>query len=180
MEKWYFTFGSSDKFPYQNTYLIVVASSRDDAIKAFRGKYRDINAGCLNCSCYYSEEQWQAWCEKLYEGMEPMDVIWTENCFGKKPDGYDDLFVFVPEMKQIIRIAEGGGDNLLSEDQNQEYVDYIYYEQYELSNGIPEVDGGMVLLKEMLRDKHERIADCIPDVLDMAYGSYLVNCMILA
>ena len=32
---------------------------------------------------------------------------------GKRPEGYDDIFVFVPEMRQIIRIAEGNGSNLL-------------------------------------------------------------------
>lgn len=82
-------------------------------------------------------------------------------CFGKKPEGYDDLFVFVPEMKQIIRIAEGSGDNLLPEDIEDGYVDYIYYEQYELSNNMPEVDGGQILMEEMFRDKYECTADCI-------------------
>ena len=33
-----------------------------------------------------------------------------------------------------------------------------------------EIDGGQILLKEMLRDKYRCMADCIPDVLDMAYG----------
>lgn len=101
-------------------------------------------------------------------------------CFGKKPEGYDDLFVFVPEMKQIIRIAEGSGDNLLPEDIEDGYVDYIYYEQYELSNNMPEADGGQILMEEMFRDKYECTADCIQDVLSMAYGSYLMDCMILA
>ena len=50
-------------------------------------------------------------------------------------------------MKQIVRIAEGTGDNLLPEDQDQGYVDYIYYEQYELSQDMPEVDGGQVMLE---------------------------------
>ena len=45
---------------------------------------------------------------------------------------YADLYIFIPVMKQIIRIAEGTGDNLLPEDIEEGYVDYIYYEQYEL------------------------------------------------
>lgn len=178
MEKYYFTFGSWEKFPYKNTYLVVVASGFDDAVTAFRKKYPDVSHNCLNCSFWYNEEKW----EKVkgdYAEQSPAEVIWTESCFGKKPEGYDDLFVFVPEMKQIIRIAEGSGDNLLPEDIEDGYVDYIYYEQYELSTDMPEVDGGQILLEEMLRDKYKCMADCIQDVLSMAYGSYMVDCMIL-
>ncbi len=58
-------------------------------------------------------------------------------------------------------------------------MDYIYYDQYLLDADMPDIDGGMVLLKEMLKDKYRCLADCIPDVLDMAYGSCLVGCMIL-
>lgn len=61
---------------------------------------------------------------------------------------YGDLYIFIPEMKQIIRIAEGIGDNLLSEDIEEGYVDYIYYEQHELSQDFPEIDGGQVLLED--------------------------------
>ena len=67
------------------------------------------------------------------------------------------MFIFVPEMKQIVRIAEGTGDNLLPEDQDQGYVDYIYYEQYELSQDMPEVDGGQVMLEKMVRDQYRCI-----------------------
>lgn len=178
MEKYYFTFGSWEKFPYQNTYLMVVASSYGDAVRGFREKHPDINPGCMNCSDCYSQKQWDD-VGYHYSGKRPAEVIWTETCFGKKPEGYDDLFIFVPEMKQIVRIAEGTGDNLLPEDQDQGYVDYIYYEQYELSHDVPEVDGGQIMLEEMLRDKYKCIADCIQDVLSMAYGSYMVDCMIL-
>lgn len=107
------------------------------------------------------------------------EVIWTETCFGKKPEGYNDLFIYIPKTKQIIRIAEGCGDNLLSEDIKDGYVDYIYYEQYALDVGMPEVDGGQILLKELFREKYRCTADCIQDVLSMAYGSSLVDCMIL-
>ena len=179
MEKYYFTFGSWEKFPYQNTYLVVVASNYGDAVRGFREKYPDVNPGCMNCSDCYSEKQWYE-VGYHYADRSPAEVIWTETCFGKKSEGYGDLFIFVPEMKQIIRIAEGTGDNLLPEDQDQGCVDYIYYEQYELSQDMPEVDGGQIMLKEMLRDKYECMADCIPDVLDMAYDNYMVDCMILA
>ncbi len=178
MEKYYFTFGSWEKFPYQNTYLIVVASGYEDAVRGFREKHPDITPNCMNCSDCYSEDEWGR-AGQYYADMVPAEVIWTESCFGKKPEGYEDLFVFVSDMKQIIRISEGRRD-LLSGDIEDEYVDYICYEQYELGNSMPEIDEGRVLLKKTLRDKYSCIADCIQDVLDMAYGTNLVDCSILA
>lgn len=67
---------------------------------------------------------------------------------------YCDIFMFIPEERQVIRIAEGSGDNLLQEDIENGYVDYIYYAQHELRVDMPEVDGGMVLLEKPLRDKY--------------------------
>ena len=61
------------------------------------------------------------------DGAEQM-----EECSGKRPEGFGALFLYVPEMRQIIRIAEGTGDNLLEEDMDAGYVDYIYYDQYML------------------------------------------------
>lgn len=179
MEKYYFTFGSWKRFPFKNTYLVVVASSYGDAIKGFREKHPDTFPDCLDCSDCYSEKQWQKFGQD-YAGQDPAEIIWTETCFGKKPEGYDDLFIFVPEKKQIIRIAEGTGDNLLPEDQDQGYVDYIYYEQYELSQGMAEVDGGQIMLEKTVRDQYRCMADSIQDVLSMAYDNCMVNCMILA
>ena len=83
---------------------------------------------------------------------------------------YSDIFIFVPEERQVIHIAEGSGDNLLTEDIENGYVDYIYYDQYDLGAEAMEIDGGLILLEEMLRDKYRCMADCIPDVLDMAYS----------
>lgn len=178
MGRYYFTFGSLDRFPYKDTYLVVVASDRDDAVSGFREKYPDIDPGCMNCSGCYDEKQWEE-AREHHSDQEPVNVIWTECCFGKKPAGYDDLLVYVPEMKQIIRIAEGSGDNLLWEDMEEGYVDYIYYEQYNIEAGMPEADGGKILLKESLREKYLCLADCIPDVLDMAYGDHAVDCRIM-
>ena len=178
MQRCYFTFGSESKFPYQNTYLVVVGSSYSDAVKGFKKKYPDVTPGCMNCTGCYNEEQW-ADVGKKYSDCSPAEIIWTENCFGKKPDGYDNLFIYVPEMRQIVRIAEGTGDNLLPEDIEEGYVDYINYEQHELGIDMPEVDGGQILLDKLLRDKYHCLADCIPVVLDMAYGCSMVDCMIL-
>lgn len=84
---------------------------------------------------------------------------------------FDSIFIFVPEARQIIKISEGSGDNLLQEDLDEGYVDYIYYEQYGLDEDLREVDGGMVLMTELFREKFNSTEDAIPSVLDMAYGS---------
>ena len=89
---------------------------------------------------------------------------------------YEDLYIFVPAMKQIIRIAEGTGDNLFPEDIEEGYADYIYYEQYELSQGFPEIDGGQVL---MFRNKFGCTEDAIEDVLSMAYENSKIDYVIL-
>ncbi len=108
--------------------------------------------------------------------MEHIDIhcpsipVKNRSNFGKEHERYSCLFIFVPEMRQIIHIAEGDGSNLSTEDIENGYVDYIYYDQYELVEDITEVDGGQILLTEPLRDKYCYMVECIPDVLDMAYG----------
>lgn len=87
---------------------------------------------------------------------------------------FDSIYIYVPEENQVIMIAEGSGDNLFDEDIERGYVDYIYYEQYELPDNIEEdmreLDGGMVMLTEAFQEKYESTEACVPDVLDMAFG----------
>jgi phage major head subunit gpT-like protein len=92
---------------------------------------------------------------------------------------YDDIYIYVPVIRQIIRIAEGTGDNLLHEDRAEGYVDYIYYEQHALETDLPEVDGGQVMLTELFRDKYVSTEKCIPDVLNMAFGDRDLSYVIL-
>lgn len=91
---------------------------------------------------------------------------------------FDCIYIYVPEAKQIVRISEGTGDNLLEEDTDAGYVDYIYYEQFVMDPDMREYDGGMVMLTERFQEKFTCTADAIPSVLDMAYGqenlSYIV------
>lgn len=176
--KFYFTFGSWERFPFQNTYLIVCAANKQDAKAAFRAKYPDVNEGIYNYSDMYSETEWKELC--AYADREPVDIIWTDNCFGPALEGYDDLFIFVPETKQIIRISEGSGCNLLPEDTEQGYVDYIDYSQFDLDADFEEADGGMLMLKEMVRHRYKKLANAIPDVLSMAYNNTLLNAVILS
>lgn len=81
-----------------------------------------------------------------------------------------DAFAYVTELNRILRVAEGSGDNLLPEEVDEGYVDYIYYEIYEPEYGFPEVDGGMITKKELLVDLYESMEQAIPEVLEFHYG----------
>lgn len=92
---------------------------------------------------------------------------------------FDTIFIYVPAMKQIVRISEGSGDNLLDEDIEVGYVDYIYYEQHKVGIDFPEVDGGQIMLTELLQEKYQSTKECIPDVLDMAFGDETMEYIVL-
>lgn len=92
---------------------------------------------------------------------------------------FDDVYIYVPSEQQIIRIAEGSGDNLTDEDMDAGYVDYIYYEQYSREAGFPEVDGGMIMLTELFQEKYDSTAECVSAVLDMAFGDVTMDYVIL-
>lgn len=92
---------------------------------------------------------------------------------------FDDVYIYVPGEQQIIKISEGSGDNLSEEDMDQGYVDYIYYEQYSREPGFPDVDGGMVMLTEMFQDTYKDTKECIPAVLDMAFGDAAIEYIVL-
>lgn len=83
---------------------------------------------------------------------------------------FSPVYIYVPAKNQIVRIAEGTGDNLLDEDIEAGYVDYIYYDQYNLEVCIPEVDGGQIMLTKLFQEQFTCTKDAIPSVLDMAYG----------
>ncbi len=74
MKKWYFTFGSDPGFPYQNTYLIVMADTKREAIEKFRAKFPDRHENTANCAFWYSEEQWHgSRNEAFYD--DPAEII---------------------------------------------------------------------------------------------------------
>ena len=92
---------------------------------------------------------------------------------------FNDIFIYVPTMRQIIRIDEGSGDNLTDDDIAQGYVDYIYYEVYNVQQDLPEVDGGIIMLTEWFQEKFESTKEAIPAVLDMAYGDESIEYIML-
>lgn len=92
---------------------------------------------------------------------------------------FDTIFIYVPDTKQIIRISEGTGDNLLDEDIDAGYVDYIYYEQHRVAIDFPEVDGGQIMLTKPFQEQFTCTKDAIPNVLDMAYGDDSMKYVVL-
>lgn len=94
-------------------------------------------------------------------------------------EAYNDIFIYVKTKKQIIRIDEGSGDNLTDDDIAQGYVDYIYYEVYNVQQDLPEVDGGIIMLTEWFQEKFESTKEAIPAVLDMAYGDESIEYIML-
>ena len=94
-------------------------------------------------------------------------------------EAYNDIFIYVQTKKQIIRIDEGSGDNLTDDDIVQGYVDYIYYEVYNVQQDLPEIDGGMIMLTELFQEKFKSTKEAIPAVLDMAYGDESIGYIML-
>lgn len=59
----------------------------------------------------------------------------------------------------IYRITEGTGDNLLQEDIDDGYVDYIYYDYYASYEDIKDdcaYDGGQILTKKLCADMSQQ------------------------
>ena len=73
-ENFYFTFGSWEKLPYQNTYLVVRATNIHEAAKKYRNKYPDIRPNVLNCSSVYDESRWRNLNMQQYYN-EPAEII---------------------------------------------------------------------------------------------------------
>lgn len=87
--KWYFTFGSDDRFPYgRDDYVLVYADSRKEACEKFKAKYPNRpETNCINCACIYDEDEWERLCRQFYVGVEPIEVMGRE---GAKANGWDN------------------------------------------------------------------------------------------
>ena len=74
---YYFTFGSSEEFPYtREQYIIVKAQDIREAAKKYKKKYPSrYNENILNCADYYSQKAWDERVKEYYKGVEPVEVI---------------------------------------------------------------------------------------------------------
>lgn len=57
--KFYFTFGTSERFPYQGGWVEVFAHDCDEAIQKFNENYGMIEKDVVNCSFIYSEKEFK-------------------------------------------------------------------------------------------------------------------------
>ena len=84
---------------------------------------------------------------------------------------FNDVLIYLPEKKQIVKIAEGTGDNLLDEDIEEGYVDYIYYSIYDPFDDFEEVDGGDMMTTELVREKYTSLTEAITDILEFHFDN---------
>lgn len=92
-----------------------------------------------------------------------------------------DPTIFIPSQEEIIQIEEGTGDNLLSEDRANGYVDYVNYDRYSAGDQADDpIDGGMLLYKEYIRDTFSSMVEVIPDILEEAYDDRNLPYLILS
>lgn len=59
MNKFYFTFGPSLTFPFQNGWVEVQAPTKKAAIQVFNAYYPERHEGCVNCAFIYTEEEFK-------------------------------------------------------------------------------------------------------------------------
>lgn len=86
-----------------------------------------------------------------------------------------EMMVYIPELACFLYAAEGTGDNLLHEDIEQGYVDYINIETYTYQDReLIESDGGMKLMTRMFDDVYEDDENgdqLVKDAMDMMFDS---------
>lgn len=96
---------------------------------------------------------------------------------------FDDILVYVPEKETFIIIAEGTGDNLLPEDMDEGYVDYINYYTFDKTDIFEENAfydcGGMIMYKELIQEKFTDIRQVIPEVLFDIFEQKGINFIVL-
>ena len=74
-KRFFISFGSWEEYPYQNTYMIVVADNKNEATEKFREKYPDKTPGYANYSDIYSAEEWEDTEGKFTRNIEPAEII---------------------------------------------------------------------------------------------------------
>ncbi len=76
--RYFYTFGSEPKFPYQSGWVEVRAASWDEAHAKFRARFPDRpgHEGILNCAFFYNEEEWTRMDpEHTWHGWKCFEII---------------------------------------------------------------------------------------------------------
>lgn len=80
---------------------------------------------------------------------------------------------YIPDLDTILIAQEGTGDNLLDEDIEAGYVDYVYIETqvFDGDRFQEDCDGGMMLLTVPFRERYEHIPEVLlKDAVDFMFG----------
>ena len=78
LNSYYYTFGSDPGFPYRNGWVVVKASSREEADRKYRSRFPDRpgHEGTMNYSFCYTKERWnQMDPEHTWTGWKLYEVI---------------------------------------------------------------------------------------------------------
>lgn len=79
MNKYYFTFGTSPKFPYgEKDFVEVTARTMYESEQRFREAHPDRTPGCLNCAFVYTEAEFNQIRSKYYGNVEPVEELSAE------------------------------------------------------------------------------------------------------
>lgn len=72
----YFTFGSAKQFPFHCGYIVLYAEDIRAAARVFKSLYPNPSEPeVLNCSDYYSQEEWTRITQECYKDEAPLKVI---------------------------------------------------------------------------------------------------------
>lgn len=81
---------------------------------------------------------------------------------------FANAVAYVSDVDRLIYVEDGSGDNLIREDIEEGYVDYVNFTTYFLDDEICEDDGGMYMYRKNELDKP--ITDIIKDIIETTYG----------
>ena len=87
--------------------------------------------------------------------------------------GHEGALTLMAEKDGVpvtLLVEEGTGDNLLREDREEGYVDYLNWYEGVLFDGnfVQTGDGGMILYREPIACKKKGLIDCLKDVINDA------------
>lgn len=183
MERLYFTFGSDRAYPYgREDYVVAIGRDRQDCLDAYKKEYPNRpGSGSVNCAEYYTQAEWEKTAKRYYDGVWPKEIIISGTAYGRKPEGFGPLWLYVPDKASLVFMQEGSGDSLTPEDMAEGNVDYLDSTVYDMTadGEIEEADGGQLLLPYMVQEHYGCLADAIPDVLDFLYGDPSMDAVIL-
>ena len=86
------------------------------------------------------------------------------------------ILAFVKSEKVFLKIQEGTGDNLLDEDEEEGYVDYVLWSTFKTGSlGIDSelemecIDSGKLLMKKICNDVRKTLPRCYKLAFDKKY-----------